>query len=138
MGRPLNKRHFGEPRAGNQIKVQFATGGTEYNGHIIRQLGSKRFECGHSSDGLAVDVTAICTLVTTATGSLADGEMNIHVKKDDTTIVRVAKISGRKLTDSDGNAHAWTYSSSTGDGKVEMEEAGSNLARNSADNFDGA
>jgi len=40
MGRPINKRYFGEPTAGgNEIKVRFrATGQAEANGLIVKQL----------------------------------------------------------------------------------------------------
>ena len=44
MGRPLNKRFFGEPTAGgNEIKVDFHNGTAVVEGSIIKQLGSKKF-----------------------------------------------------------------------------------------------
>ena len=59
MGRPLNKRFFGEPTAdGNEIKVRFrATGEVEANGWIVKQLGSKKFRCYDGTN------TMDCTLV---------------------------------------------------------------------------
>jgi len=44
MGRPINKRFFGEPTAGgNEIKVDFHNGTAVVEGSIIKQLGSKKF-----------------------------------------------------------------------------------------------
>ena len=78
MGRPLNKRYFGEPTAGgNEIKVRFrATGQAEANGWIVKQLGSKKFRC---TDGTN---TEDCTLADKSQGTLAVADMTITVKDD--------------------------------------------------------
>lgn len=130
MGRPLNKRNFGQPTAGgNEIKVQFHNGTSSTNGWIVRQKGSKKFLC---SDGTN---EAICFLVDKAPGALAAGEMSITVD-DNGTARQVTKISGRKLTMDNGATQAWDF-----DGvgaKVEIEEAGDDTAMTNSDNFDGA
>ena len=128
MGRPINKRFFGTPTAGgSEIKVRFrATGQTEANGWIVKQLGSKKFRCYNGTH------TMDCTLVDKAQGALAVGEMTITVKDDGGTARQVTKIAGRKVTLDTGASIAWTFTDAADDAKVEMEEAGT------ADDFTGA
>ena len=128
MGRPLNKRNFGEPTAaGNEIKVRFrATGQAEANGWIVKQLGSKKFRC---TDGTN---TEDCTLADKAQGTLAVADMTITVKDDGGTARQVTKIAGRKVTLDTGASIAWNFTDAADDGAVEMEEAGT------ADDFTGA
>lgn len=118
MGRPLNKRFFGTTAVDN-IRVRFNNGTSSVDGAIVKQKGSKRFLCvdaaGHQ---------ATCMLVSKADGSLAVGEMSIKVKNDAGTVVYVTKISGRKIAASDGNVYPWNFSTSTSDGAVQVEEAG--------------
>jgi hypothetical protein len=132
MGRPLNKRYFGEPTAGgNEIKVQFHNGTASVNGWIVKQLGSKKFRC---TDGTA---TKDCVLVDKASAAVAAGEMTITVKDDGGTARQVIKIAGRKVTLDTGASIAWNMSDSTSDGAVEMEEAGDDDALANADDFEG-
>ena len=136
MGRPLNKRYFGEPTAGgDEIKVQFHNGTGSVNGWIVKQLGSKKFRC---SDGT---VEADCTLVDKASGSVAAGEMTITVLDDTATAKQVTKIAGRKVTTDTGESIAWNFSDATNDGAVEMEEAGDDTTIDTAgtdeDDFEG-
>jgi len=128
MGRPLNKRYFGEPTAGgNEIKVRFrATGQAEVNGWIVKQLGSKKFRCYDGTN------TMDCTIVDKSQGTLAVGEMTITVKDDGGTARQVTKIAGRKVTLDTGTSIAWNFSDAVDDNAVEMEEAGT------ADDFTGA
>jgi|SRR5210317_1506026 hypothetical protein len=129
MGRPLNKRYFGEPTAaGNEIKVQFHNGTSSVPGWIVKQTGSKRFVC---SDGTNEET---CYLVDKAAGALADGEMSLTVD-DNGAPKQVVKIAGRKVTLDDGTTQAWDF---TGTGTtVEIEEAGDDSALTNADNFEG-
>ena len=132
MGRPINKRFFGEPTAGgNEIKVRFrATGETEANGWIVKQLGSKKFRC---TDGTN---TEDCTLADKAQGTLAAGDMTITVKDDGGTARQVTKIAGRMVTLDSGDKIAWNFSNATDDGAVEMEEAGTDDSFTGADDFE--
>ena len=65
MGRPINKKYFGATGTGTtqadgaNIPIRFKTGGTVYEGYIVKQVGSRRFKC--SSDNGAT--TAICVTV---------------------------------------------------------------------------
>ena len=132
MGRPLNKRYFGEPTAGgNEIKVQFHNGTASANGWIVKQLGSKKFRC---TDGTN---TKDCVLVDKASAAIAAGEMTITVKDDGGTARQVTKIAGRKVTLDTGASIAWNMSDSTTDGAVEMEEAGDDDSLTNADDFEG-
>ena len=132
MGRPINKRFFGEPTAdGNEIKVRFrATGQAEANGWIVKQLGSKKFRCYDGTN------TMDCTLVDKSQGTLAVGEMTITVKDDGGTARQVTKIAGRMVTLDSGDKIAWNFSNATDDGAVEMEEAGTDDAFTGADDFE--
>jgi len=132
MGRPLNKRNFGTPDSGNEIKVQFHNGTASVPGYIVKQKGSKRFVCKDASG-----TTATCVLVDKAAGSLAAGEMSITMKLDDTTVVQVVKISGRKMTADNGNTYPWNFSTSTTDGAAEVEEAGTDASMTGATNLEG-
>lgn len=132
MGRPLNKRYFGEPTAdGNEIKVQFHNGTASAPGWIVKQKGSKTFLC---TDGT---VEEICTLVDKASAALAAGEMTITVSDDAGNAKQVTKIAGRKVTLDTGESIAWDFSNSTTDGAVEIEEAGDDDSLTNADDLEG-
>ena len=118
MGRPLNKRFFGTTAVDN-IRVRFNNGTSSVDGAIVKQKGSKRFICVDASGNQAT-----CMLVSAADGAIAVGEMSIKVKTDAGTVVYVTKISGRKVTASDGNVYPWNFSTSTVDNAVQVEEAG--------------
>ena len=131
MGRPLNKRYFGEPTvSGNEIKVQFHNGTASAPGWIVKQKGSKTFLC---TDGTA---EAICTLVDKASAALAAGEMTITVSDDEGNAKQVTKIAGRKVTLDTGTSIAWNFSNATDDAAVEMEEAGTAADFTGADDFE--
>lgn len=120
MGRPINKRFFGA-NANNNIRVRFHNGSASVNGAVVSQRGSKKFKCVDASGN-----TAVCSLVSKADGSLAAGEMTIKVKNDAGTVLYVTKISAHNVTASDGNRYPWNFSTSTSDGAVQTEEAGTN------------
>lgn len=118
MGRPLPKRFFGAD-ANNNLRVQFNNGTSSVAGAIVKQKGSKKFKCVDASGN-----TATCHLVSKANASLAAGEMSITVTNDSGTDLFVTKISRHLVTASDGNRYPWNFSSSTSDGAVQVEEAG--------------
>ena len=118
MGRPINKRFFGATAVDN-IRVRFHNGTGSVDGSIVKQKGSKKFLCVDASGNQAT-----CSLVSAADGSLAAGEMSIKVKNDAGSVVYVTKISGHKVTASDGATYPWNFSTSTSDAAVQVEEAG--------------
>jgi len=117
MGRPLNKKYFGA-NAKNNIKVQFHNGTASVNGYIVKQLGSRRFKVREY--GVA---TTIYTCTLTDSAVLTAGKMNISVKTDGAVVSRVSKITAHFVVVS-GVRQKWNFSTSTTDGAVEMEEAG--------------
>jgi len=125
MGRPLKQKFF-SANANNNIKVQFHNGTSSVAGYIVSQKGARRFRC---SDGTN---QRVCKLVNKASAAIAAGEMTITVKQDDNTVDQVLKISGRILTtlDSGGNTirRRWNFSTSTSDGYVQIEEAGTSTS----------
>lgn len=122
MGRPLNKRNFGA-NADNNLRVRFHNGTSSVDGAIVKQKGSKKFVCVDSSG-----TEATCTLVSVVNANIAAGEMSITVTNDAGTDLFVTKISGRKITASDGNTYPWNFLSSNSDGAVQVEEAGTDAA----------
>ena len=137
MGRPLNKRFFGEPtEGGKEIKVQFYNGTASVNGWIVKQLGSKKFRC---TDGTAIKD---CFLVdkSAADGdtpaAVTAGEMTITVSDNDGALKQVTKISGKKVTLDTGETVAWNMTAANAGGAVEMEEAGTDDAFTDADDFE--
>jgi hypothetical protein len=144
MGRPLNKRLFGD-NSKNNIKVQFFNGLNSVRGYIVKQLGNNKFKCKDENG-----VTAICRLVEKNSVDLQAGEMTITVKYDDTSIRHVKKIAAHLITVSTttntltgqtsptGYAQSgWTFVVSNSDHKWQIEEAGTNTNMASAIDLEG-
>ena len=125
MGRPLNKRLFGA-NSSNNIKVQFHNGTASVRGYIVKQTGSKRFVC-KDEDGN----TATCYIVDKDSAALAAGEMTITVKYDNGDIDQITKIAAHIVTVKN-HQEPWNFSTSTTDGAVQFEEAGTDAAMDSA------
>jgi len=92
MGRPLNKKFFGDPAdPETQFNVKYWDGTTSANGYIVKQLGARRFRC---TDGTTI---ADCRLSETVTEA---GEMTLPltgIGSDNGDHVAL-KISGRTAT----------------------------------------
>ena len=116
MGRPVNKKYFGSG-SGNQIKVRFKTGGTEYNGYIVKQTGSKRFKV---SDGSGHDLTGY--LVNKSNGGLANGDIVVNVLNDAGSFVQVTKLFNRVAITEDNTKIAWNFTASESDSAVQMQD----------------
>jgi hypothetical protein len=118
MGRPVNKRNFGSG-SGSQIRVRFKTSGTEYNGYILKQTGSKRFK--------VTDDTRTITgyLVNKSNGALANGDIVINVLNDAGSYVQVTKLYNRVAITEDNVKIKWNFNASQSDGAVQaIDEAG--------------
>lgn len=115
MGRPVNKRYFGSG-SGSQIKVRFKTGGTEYNGYIVKQTGSKRYKV---SDGTR---TITGYLVNKSNGGLANGDIVINVLNDAGSFVQVTKLYNRVAITEDNVKIKWNFTASESDGAVQMQD----------------
>lgn len=130
MGRPLNKHLFGA-NALNNLKVQFNNGTASVRGYILKQTGSKRFKCEDEQGNVAT-----CYLTAKASADLQPGEMSITVQYDDGTVSQITKITGHRVS-LNGISKAWSFSTSTTDGYVQMEEAGDDAAMTNATDLEG-
>jgi hypothetical protein len=130
MGRPLNKRLFGANER-NNIKVQFNNGDASVPGYIVKQKGSKRFLCKDANGNYAW-----CHLVDKASADLQQHEMTITVKYDNGDVNQITKIAAHRVT-VDGTIQPWSFSTSTSDGKVQMEEAGTDFQLTGATDLEG-
>ena len=115
MGRPVNKRYFGAG-SGSQIKVRFKTGGTEYNGYVVKQTGSKRYKV---SDGTR---TITGYLVNKSNGGLANGDIVINVLNDAGQFVQVTKLYNRVAITEDNVKIKWNFTASESDSAVQMQD----------------
>jgi hypothetical protein len=124
MGRPINKRFFGTSTDQGDIRVRFKASGTEYDGYIVKQKGSKKFVV---TDGT---VTATCTLTNKNDLALSDNEMTIKATLDSGLLGFVTKLEGRSCVLSFASNNTtitsgpWGFASSTSDGYIQFEEAG--------------
>jgi len=123
MGRPLNKRNFGAPTSGqSQFKIQFNDGSGSMAGYIIKQRGSKRFECSNPGG----TKTKICSLVDKDSADLLEGEMSMTCQ-DGINTRQITKISSRKVT-LDTNEYApWVLADNGVAGVVIIEDAGESI-----------
>lgn len=104
MGRPINKRYFGDPADGSNITVRaYVGGGVDEQAFIVNQKGSNKFTVSNNAD----NASAICRLVNKATAALAAGEMVIE--GFDTAGERkvIKKLFNRTAVDFDNNRYTW-------------------------------
>lgn len=135
MGRPLSRQQLFSANSNNNLKVQFHNGTESVRGYIVRQRGSKRFEC-IDTDGN----TAICSLVDKASADLAAGEMSVSFKYDDGTVQQATKITRHRATfDYNGSVQSmpWGFSTSTSDSIWQVEEAGTDSYMTGATDLEG-
>jgi len=144
MGRPLNKRLFGEPTAaGSEIKVNFHNGTAVKEGYIVKQKGSKKFVC----EEIETAGEFTCTLTTgVLPANLTAGQMAISFNMDDSETYGVSKITGRKATlvahsatganAYEGTSVPWNFSTSVADGAAQVEEAGDDNTLTGTDDDD--
>tara|TARA_B110000495_G_scaffold7096_1_gene5212 strand:+ start:624 stop:1004 length:381 start_codon:yes stop_codon:yes gene_type:complete len=88
MGRPVNKRYFGEGNGKIQVTRYFFTGASEATtkAWILSQRSTNKFRV---TDGTT---TEILTLVNKASSTLVAGDMVIDGVLDDSTVVQITKI----------------------------------------------
>ena len=131
MGRPLSKQQFFGANEKLNIKVQFFNGTASVPGFIVKQTGSKRFVC-EDADG----IRRTCLLVDRDSGDLGYKQMTITVKYDNGDIGHVTKIARHRVT-VDGTIQPWTFNISTSDGRVQIEEAGTDDQLTGATDLEG-
>ena len=127
MGRPLNKKHFGETSTTEEIKVRFFDT-TVKTGWIEKQVGSKRFKI---TNGSFVGVGRLVAHAPEA-DMFANNDVEMAIVVEDAAGAEwyVTKISGRKVTvikAADAlESMKWSFSDATG-AVVEMEDAGQDI-----------
>ena len=103
MGRPVNKRYFGDPVGGTQLRVEADTGNGEVDtAYILQQKGTNQFRV---TDGTTI---LNCRLVDKAFSTVAVGEMVIVGKiTDGAGRVTIKKIFNRTAVDFNSNRYTW-------------------------------
>jgi len=104
MGRPVNKRNFGATGASDAtVPIRFQTGGTVYEGYILSQRGTNKFNC--SDDGGSN--TAVCRLTSDGSAPNANGEAQIIGIGAGGSAIAVKKLFNRTAVDYDNNRYTW-------------------------------
>lgn len=97
MGRPLNKKYFGDVAGALQVTSYFRAGASEVAGqddtYIVRQRSTNKFLVADTSDAW----TEVLTLVDKAEGTLAAGEFMVEALQSDGTPSRVTRFYNRTL-----------------------------------------
>ena len=104
MGRPVNKRNFGDPADGTNLTVRAYIGSAvDEQAYIVDQRGTNKFTVSNN----AGSATAVCRLVNKATDSVASGEMVIEGFDAGGVRRVVKKLFNRTATDFDNNRYTW-------------------------------
>jgi hypothetical protein len=104
MGRPVNKRNFGDPADGTNLTVRaYIDGGIEEQAFIVDQRGTNKFTVEENTGG----ETAVCRLVNKATDSLTAGEMVIEGFDTNGGRKVIQKLFNRTAVDFDNNRYTW-------------------------------
>lgn len=114
MGRPLNKRYFGATGTGtgtglltgNNLPIRFKSGGTVYEGFIVKQVGSRRFKCSTDDGTTAV---AKCLLTAgTSSDPANNGEAVLLGLLNGSQPISIREITNRIAIDFSSNRYKWT------------------------------
>lgn len=104
MGRPVNKRNFGDPADGTNLTVRaYIDGGIEEQAFIVNQKGTNKFTVEENTGG----ETAICRLVNKATADIAAGEMVIEGMNLAGERVVLKKLFNKTAVDWNANRYTW-------------------------------
>ena len=105
MGRPVNKRYFGTTGgAAATVPIRFQSGGTVYEGKILSQRATNKFNCSDDGDS----VTEVCTLTSDGSAPNANGECQIIGIASGGDAIAIKKMYNRTCVDYDNNRYTWT------------------------------
>ena len=114
MGRPLNKRYFGTTGTGtgtglltgNNLPIRFKSGGTVYEGFIVKQVGSRRFKCSTDDGTTAVEK---CLLTAgTSSDPANNGEAVLLGLLNGSQPISIRRLTNRIAIDFSSNRYKWT------------------------------
>ena len=114
MGRPLNKRYFGTTGTGtgtglftgNNLPIRFKSGGTVYEGFIVKQVGSRRFKCSTDDGTTAV---AKCLLTAgTSSDPVNNGEAVLLGLLNGSQPISIRELTNKIAIDFSSNRYKWT------------------------------
>ena len=104
MGRPVNKRNFGDPADGTNLTVRAYIGAAvDEQAYIVDQRGTNKFTVSNN----AGNATAVCRLVNKATDSVAAGEMVIEGFDTNGGRKVIQKLFNRTAVDFDNKRYTW-------------------------------
>jgi len=116
MGRPIDKYFLGVTGgAPSTIPVRADIGGTDFEGYIVAQKGSKTFRV--SNDGGTVVGEA--TLVNKLTGH-ADGEMSIVGVVTGGDVITIQKITAHKAVGYNGTVYSWAVADDSTESELRL------------------
>lgn len=108
MGRPLNKKYFGDVAGAIQVTSYFRAGASEVAGqddtHIVSQRSTNKFLVADTSGAWS----EVLTLVDKAEGALAAGEFMVEALQADGTPSRVTRFYNRTLRLSGNVKQKWS------------------------------
>jgi hypothetical protein len=117
MGRPINKRYFGTTGGdgatvftptGANLPIRFKSGGSVYEGYIVKQKAARRFLCS-TDDGTTAQLN--CKLVQgTNSDPTNNGEATLVGLVNGSQPVTLQKLTNRIAVDFEGKRYAWTLS----------------------------
>lgn len=112
MGRPVNKKHFGEvdTDSGNiNVNCKVGSNAASVQGMIKSQRSSNKFNVDDKKDDSGNE--GVCTLVDKASEQLAADEMSISAVINGTsTYKNIKKMYNRTCTDFAGVRYTWSIS----------------------------
>tara|TARA_B110000503_G_scaffold103755_1_gene154859 strand:+ start:184 stop:540 length:357 start_codon:yes stop_codon:yes gene_type:complete len=103
MGRPVNKKYFGETGgASPRVPARYHDGASSREGWIVSQKGTNKFKCDSTAGA-----ETICRLVNEIAPN-AEGEMSLVGLATDSNPVIVKKLFNRTAVDWNNNRYTWT------------------------------
>jgi hypothetical protein len=112
MGRPLSKKYFGATGSGTtqadgaNIPIRFKSGGTVYEGFIVKQVGSRSFKCS-TDDGTTAVEKCLLTVGTTS-DPVNNGEAVLLGLLNGSQPISIREITNRIAIDFSSNRYKWT------------------------------
>jgi len=104
MGRPINKRNFGDPADGTNLTVSaFVDGEVDHQAYIVNQKGTNKFTVSNN----AGTVTAVCRL--SEATPLSAGLMTIAGMNEAGETVKIKKLFNRTAVDYTSNSNRYTW-----------------------------